>query len=185
MGCQATPADARDAWAVLGLRPGAQRDELRARYRRLAATEHPDKRPGDPRAAERFAQITAAYQELTSSPRRVVPNAGAPRPGSSVSPSRQSQNLWAEFLAPLGMTIKDVREGMQKLTAFSGMAGALYMVYYLAFGTETLQRELPWLFPPADGRPDPESLKAGLAYLESLGLEPDPEMMSPAAPYSD
>lgn len=46
-------------WRVLGVDKEADRDAVTARFREMAATQHPD-RGGDP---QRFAQLTAAYHE--------------------------------------------------------------------------------------------------------------------------
>ncbi len=53
-----------DDFAVLGLRPGAGADEVRAAYRRLAKIHHPDRKPGDATALETFQRITEAYAAL-------------------------------------------------------------------------------------------------------------------------
>jgi DnaJ-class molecular chaperone len=53
-----------DYYAVLGLGPGASEDEIRRTYRRLALQWHPDRNPGDPRAEERFKEISEAYAVL-------------------------------------------------------------------------------------------------------------------------
>lgn len=45
---------------ILGVPPGASRDEIRAAYRRLAALHHPD-RGGD---AEAFAKVNAAHDAM-------------------------------------------------------------------------------------------------------------------------
>ena len=57
-------------WQRLGLQRGSSKDEIRARYRELAATEHPDKRTDlDPSVASaRFAEITLAYRDLMERP---------------------------------------------------------------------------------------------------------------------
>jgi hypothetical protein len=53
---------------VLGVSPGAGEAEIRRAYRRLALRFHPDRDPG-PLAAERFAEITAAYRTLRDAER--------------------------------------------------------------------------------------------------------------------
>lgn len=64
-GCQATRQESQeDALALLDLPQGSERQDIRRRYRELAATEHPDVKPDDPEAEERFERITEAYQEL-------------------------------------------------------------------------------------------------------------------------
>lgn len=59
-----------NAWAVLNLPPDSSKQDIRKRYRQLVATEHPDKKPGDPTAPERFQKINDAYQALMSDSRR-------------------------------------------------------------------------------------------------------------------
>lgn len=58
-----------DPYAVLGLQSGASAEEIRRAFRRMAAKWHPDRNPGDKRAAEIFKEATAAYELLTN-PRR-------------------------------------------------------------------------------------------------------------------
>jgi molecular chaperone DnaJ len=58
-----------DYYKVLGVSPQAQEDEIRRAYRKLAMKWHPDRNP-DPEAAERFKEITDAYQVLCDPIRR-------------------------------------------------------------------------------------------------------------------
>ena len=60
----------RDYYGILGVPPEATADEVRRAYRRLALEWHPDRRGGDPRAAERFKEISEAYAVLSSPVRR-------------------------------------------------------------------------------------------------------------------
>lgn len=53
-----------DPWSILGVQRDASAEEIKAAYRRLAKDHHPD-RGGDP---NRFIEIQAAYQQLTSPP---------------------------------------------------------------------------------------------------------------------
>ncbi len=64
-------------FAVLGLRPGAGDDEIRAAYRRLAKIHHPDRNPGDATALETFRRITDSYAALRERGQRA---SSAPRP---------------------------------------------------------------------------------------------------------
>ncbi|MFK0165681.1 DnaJ domain-containing protein [Rhizobium sp. NPDC090279] len=54
----------RDPYKVLGVRKDAGADEIKAAWRNLAKTAHPDHNPGDPTASERFAEIGRAYETL-------------------------------------------------------------------------------------------------------------------------
>jgi DnaJ-class molecular chaperone len=55
-----SPDEIQSALETLGLPPWISRDEIKARYRQLARSHHPD-RSGD---AERMEQINAAYAVL-------------------------------------------------------------------------------------------------------------------------
>ena len=59
-----------DAWAVLGLQPGASAAELKHAFRQQARRWHPDLNPGDPTAEERFKCINAAYGMLSDPSRQ-------------------------------------------------------------------------------------------------------------------
>jgi gas vesicle protein GvpL/GvpF/DnaJ-like protein len=59
------PSEIASAVETLGLRPRATQPEVRAAYRQLAATYHPDRNPEDPTAADRFATLGAAYRVLS------------------------------------------------------------------------------------------------------------------------
>ena len=60
----------RDYYRVMGLSAEATDDELRKTYRRLVLRWHPDRNPGDPRAAERFREISEAYAVLIDPAKR-------------------------------------------------------------------------------------------------------------------
>lgn len=57
-------AELDNPWAVLGVPVGADRSEIRKRYRKVVATEHPDVKPGDPEAGANFAKVNTAYTKL-------------------------------------------------------------------------------------------------------------------------
>ncbi len=53
-----------DLYARLGIKRGASDAEIKKAYRSLAKQLHPDRNRDNPKAAERFAQVTAAYDLL-------------------------------------------------------------------------------------------------------------------------
>ena len=55
---------------LLGVAPDAAPSALRSAYRSKARQVHPDKNPGDPAAAARFRELSAAYQTLSDPARR-------------------------------------------------------------------------------------------------------------------
>ena len=62
--------DEMRALKVLQLESDATFDEAKAAWRRLAKANHPDVRPGDEEAAERFRQVQAAWDVLRQAEER-------------------------------------------------------------------------------------------------------------------
>lgn len=56
-----------DYHQILGVPYGATQAQIKAAYRKLALQYHPDRNQGDAGAEERFKQIVAAYQALSTS----------------------------------------------------------------------------------------------------------------------
>ena len=59
-----------DLYAELGVARGASEAEIKKAYRKLAKELHPDKNKDNPRATERFSQVTRAYDILTDKDKR-------------------------------------------------------------------------------------------------------------------
>jgi molecular chaperone DnaJ len=67
---------ANDYYAVLGVRRGADQEEIKKAYRRLARELHPDVNP-DPQTQERFKEVTQAYEVLSDPGKRQMYDMGA------------------------------------------------------------------------------------------------------------
>lgn len=63
-------AQSKDFYAILGVSASASQDDIKKQYRKLAAKHHPDKNQNDPKAAERFKEISEAYQVLGDAEKR-------------------------------------------------------------------------------------------------------------------
>ena len=59
-----------DLYARLGIKRGASDAEIKKAYRSLAKQLHPDANKDNPKAAERFSQVTAAYDLLSDKDKR-------------------------------------------------------------------------------------------------------------------
>ncbi|HTW05623.1 MAG TPA: molecular chaperone DnaJ [Streptosporangiaceae bacterium] len=60
----------KDYYKVLGVAKGADADEIKKSYRKLARKYHPDANKGDAKAEERFKEISEAYNVLSDEKRR-------------------------------------------------------------------------------------------------------------------
>ncbi|KAK2947939.1 putative Chaperone protein DnaJ [Blattamonas nauphoetae] len=54
----------KDLYQILGVSRDATQQEIKTRYRTLSKTLHPDKNRDDPKATEKYAEITNAYEVL-------------------------------------------------------------------------------------------------------------------------
>ena len=60
----------RDLYAVLGVTEDSDSKTISRAYRKLARGLHPDTHPDDPDAAERFKEVTAAYDVIGDEAKR-------------------------------------------------------------------------------------------------------------------
>jgi len=60
----------RDYYEVLGVERGADKKEIKKKYRSLANKYHPDKNPDNEEALEKFKEIAEAYEILSSEEKR-------------------------------------------------------------------------------------------------------------------
>ena len=110
----------RDFYAVLGVPASATQDDIKKQYRKLAAKHHPDKNPNDPKAAERFKEISEAYQVLGDAEKRKQydqmrqlgafggfggggPRHGGPQPGAGAPFGAGSTSFRFEDLGDVGL----------------------------------------------------------------------------------
>src|SRR4249920_66502 len=63
-------AQTRDYYGVLGVASNASQDEIKKAYRRLAKRYHPDANQNDPKSADRFKEISEAYQVIGDAEKR-------------------------------------------------------------------------------------------------------------------
>ena len=62
----------RDYYEVLGVEKGADQKEIKKAYRRLAQKFHPDRNPDDTSAAEKFREVSEAYEVLSDGEKRAA-----------------------------------------------------------------------------------------------------------------
>lgn len=62
----------RDYYEVLGVEKGADQKEIKKAYRRLAQKFHPDRNPDDTTSAEKFREVSEAYEVLSDGEKRAA-----------------------------------------------------------------------------------------------------------------
>jgi molecular chaperone DnaJ len=60
----------RDYYEILGVAKGADEQEIKKAYRKMAIKYHPDKNPGDKAAEERFKEAAEAYEILSDADKK-------------------------------------------------------------------------------------------------------------------
>lgn len=98
-----------DLYEVLGVRRTASTAEIRRAYQKRARSLHPDLNPGDPVAADRFREVSRAFEVLSDPPRRAAYDRGEPSP-TPVAPAAGGGFEGFDFSAHLGAERVSFRE---------------------------------------------------------------------------
>ncbi|WP_419807452.1 DnaJ C-terminal domain-containing protein [Sphingomonas sp.] len=122
-----------DPYQTLGVARGATEPDIKKAYRKLAKELHPDRNKDNPKASERFSQVTSAYDLLSDKDKRArfdrgeidgdgnpaapfgYGGAGGPRPGGAGGGFRSQGYEFGGDSADMG----DIFEGL-----FGGRGGA-------------------------------------------------------------
>ena len=117
-------------YALLGVGPDATLPQIKKAYRKLARQHHPDINPSDQQAADRFRQITEAYETLTDPGRRAGPRPGlhGPFTGTRLATHQPDDRAASLLIQVLEDTWQDIRAGTREIPA---------VVIIFASGTET------------------------------------------------
>ena len=88
---------AQDPYQILGVQKSDSEAVIRSAYRKLAKKHHPDVNPGKPEAAERFKEISAAYDILSDKDKRARYDRGEiDAAGNEVPPQRPFYRDYSE-----------------------------------------------------------------------------------------
>lgn len=62
----------QDYYSLLGVEKGADADELKKAYRKLAMKHHPDRNPDSPESEQKFKELNEAYDVLKDDQKRAA-----------------------------------------------------------------------------------------------------------------
>ena len=117
-----------DPYELLGVQKTDSEAAIRSAYRKLAKRHHPDVNPGKPEAAERFKEISAAYDILSDKDKRARYDRGEiDAAGNEVPPQRPFYRDFGDaagrekYRADAGFDPEDLESIFAQ--AFGGRAG--------------------------------------------------------------
>ena len=92
----------KDYYDVLGVSKSASKDELKKAYRKLAMKYHPDRNPDDSQAAEKFKELSEAYEILSDDQKRqTYDNFGHEGVNSSFSSSQGAADAFSDIFGDI------------------------------------------------------------------------------------
>lgn len=123
-----------DPYSILGVARGADEKDIKSAYRKLAKELHPDRNKDNPKATERFSEVTKAYDLLTDKAKRAQYDrgeididgnpkgfgfgGGGPGAGYGAGGQRGFRADGFEGAGPEGIDLGDIFEGL-----FGGRGG--------------------------------------------------------------
>src|ERR1700756_5577503 len=94
----------RDYYDVLGVTKGADAEEIKKAYRKMAIKYHPDKNQGDKEAEEKFKEAAEAYEVLSNPEKRQrydqfghAANASSANGGGYAGGSMNMEDIFSQF----------------------------------------------------------------------------------------
>jgi curved DNA-binding protein CbpA len=98
----------RDLYEIIGVRKDSTPEEIKSAYKKKAVELHPDKNPDDPEAANKFAELSNAYEVLSDPERRRIYD-------STGSTEKRDRNSFeARFMGMIGNLLFVIIQSAQK-----------------------------------------------------------------------
>jgi len=182
-----------DPYSMLGVARGASEADIKKAYRKLAKELHPDKNKDNPKATERFSQVTAAYDLLGDADKRARFDRGEiDGDGNPASPFGQGGGFrggpaGGGFGQTSGADFGDIFEGLFGGRRAGGAAGfgaraapprGSNVAYRLAVSFEDAARLTPQRITLGDGKTIDLKLPSGVENGTQMRLagkgEPGP-----------
>lgn len=137
---------ARDLYAVLGVSKTASADDIKKKFRKLAAKFHPDRNPGDAQAEAKFKELSNAYDVLGDEKKRALYDEFgevALREGFDPEQARQYQRWAGQAARGGGGQAGEVPFDLEDLFGGGGAPGGVGSVIEDLFGGRFGRRRGP------------------------------------------
>ena len=134
----------KDYYETLGVDPGAEGDQIKDAYRKLAFQYHPDRNPGNAAAVERMKEINEAYAVLSDAGKRRNYDFMRSQYGSS-SAHDQFRQTYSERDIFRNSDINQIFEEMAKSFGFRGF-DEIFRGVYGKEGYRTFEYRRPGVF---------------------------------------
>lgn len=165
----------KDYYKVLGVAPTATSDEIKKAYRRLAKANHPDSTGGDKTKAERFKEISTAYDVLGTAKKRSAYDAvraggGRSAAGAGFSGFPGGSAGFGGFSAAGpggGFDLGDLFAAMSGMNGMGGAGGAGPRIRVEHFGDDARRRHDV----PADADFESTVRAADGSWLKVTGID--------------
>ena len=120
-----------DPYQALGVAKGADEKEIKSAYRKLAKELHPDKNKDNPKATERFSDVTKAYDLLLDKEKRAQYDRGE-IDGEGTQPRHSAMVVEAAISAG--------QAASRMISAMAARISAIFLKVYLAAAVAAVAR---------------------------------------------
>ena len=134
----------RDYYDVLGVSKSVGKDELKKAYRKLAMKYHPDRNPDDSQAAEKFKELSEAYEILSDDQKRqTYDNFGHDGVNSTFSSSQGAADAFSDIFGDIFSDIFGGSSGGRASSRGSDLSYSLEISLEEAVFGKSLDIEIP------------------------------------------
>jgi molecular chaperone DnaJ len=134
----------RDYYDVLGVSKSVGKDELKKAYRKLAMKYHPDRNPDDSQAAEKFKELSEAYEILSDDQKRqTYDNFGHDGVNSTFSSSQGAADAFSDIFGDIFSDIFGGSSGRRASSRGSDLSYNLEISLEEAVFGKSLDIEIP------------------------------------------
>ena len=134
----------RDYYDVLGVSKSVGKDELKKAYRKLAMKYHPDRNPDDSQAAEKFKELSEAYEILSDDQKRqTYDNFGHDGVNSTFSSSQGAADAFSDIFGDIFSDIFGGSSGGRASSRGSDLSYKLEISLEEAVFGKSLDIEIP------------------------------------------